>query len=338
MRKQRYFDNVDEVLTKLLIATASSDPTERRNAQLMFSKALELPLRQGVLVGDNINGIFEPMKWTDNIPVEFPLDLLAPGEEDEFVAYTSPGVGYIAERRVAGDYVTLPTYYINNSIDWELKFAKNANWNIVGRALEVMEAGFVKKLNDDGWHTVLSAAVDRNILVYDGDAASGQLTKRLFSLCKVVMQRNAGGNSSSLRRGRLTDMYLSPEGQMDIRNWSIAEVDEFTRREIYLSSDDGDAITRVFGVNIHEMTEFGVGHEYQNFFTNQLSGTIPSADVEIGIGLDLSANDSFIMPVTSPIEIFPDDNLHRSQEEGFYGWGKFGFGALDSRRVIAFSY
>lgn len=338
MRKQRFFDQVGEDETRLLIATASSDPQVRQAAQWQLAKALELPLRQGVLVGDNINGIFEPMQWTDNIPVEFPLDLLAPGEEDEFVAYTSPGVGYIAERRVAGDYVTLPTYYINNSIDWELKFAKNATWNIVGRALEVMEAGFVKKLNDDGWHTILSAAVDRNILVYDNDAATGQLSKRLFTLAKVVMQRNAGGNSTSIRRGKLTDMYMSPEGQMDIRNWSIAEVDEFTRREIYLASDDGDAVTRVFGVNIHEMTEFGVGHEYQNFFTSQLNGTIPSADVELGIGLDLSKNDSFIMPVTSPIEVFPDDNLHRSQEEGYYGWGKFGFGALDSRRVIAFSY
>lgn len=338
MRKQRYFEKMGEDETKLLIATASSNPQERQDAQWEMAKALELLLRQGVLVGDNRDGIFEPMQWSDNIPVEFPLDLLAPGQEDEFVAYTSPGVGYIAERRVAGDYVTLPTYYINNSIDWELKFAKNATWNIVGRALEVLEAGFVKKLNDDGWHTILSAAVDRNILVYDNDAATGQLSKRLFTLAKVVMQRNAGGNSTSIRRGKLTDMYMSPEGQMDIRNWTIAEVDEFTRREIYLATDDGDAVSRVFGVNLHEMTEFGVGHEYQNFFTNQLAGTIPSSDVEIGIGLDLSNNDSFLMPVTEPIQLFPDDNLHRSQEEGYYGWGKFGFGCLDSRRVIAFSY
>jgi len=337
MRKNR-FDKMSAEDTALLIATASNNPKERQEAQWLMAKALEMPLRQGVLVGDNRNGVFEPMEWSDNIPVEFPLDLLAPGEEDEFVAYTSPGVGYIAERRVAGDYVTLPTYYIANSIDWELRFARNATWNIVGRALEVMEAGFVKKLNDDGWHTILTAAVDRNILVYDADAASGQLTKRLFSLNKVVMQRNAGGNSSSLRRGKLTDMYISPEGQMDIRNWSIAEVDEFTRREIYLANDDGDAITRVFGVNIHEMTEFGTGHEYQNFFLNQLAGSIPAADVELGIGLDLSKNDSFIMPVTQAIDIFPDDNLHRSGEEGYYGWGKFGFGALDNRRVLAFSY
>ena len=337
-KKNRLFDQMTAEDTALLVATASSVPAERQAAQWQLAKALELPLRQGVLVGDNRDGVFEPMQWSDNIPVEFPLDLLAPGEEDEFVAYTSPGVGYIAERRVAGDYVTVPTYYINNSIDWELKFARNATWNIVGRAMEVLEAGFIKKLNDDGWHTILSAVADRNILVYDADATSGNFTKRLISLMRTVMQRNSGGNSSSIRRGKLTDVFMSPEGVNDIRNWSIAEVDELTRREIYLATDDSAAVTRVFGVNLHEMTEFGAGHEYQNFFVNQLGASIPSSDVELVVGLDLSANDSFVMPVTIPVEIFPDDNMHRSQEESYYGWTKVGFSALDSRRAICASF
>ena len=33
--------------------------------------------------------------------------------------------------------------------------------------------GRSKKMNDDGWHTILAAGVDRNILVYDGDATAG---------------------------------------------------------------------------------------------------------------------------------------------------------------------
>jgi hypothetical protein len=80
------------------------------------------------------------------------------------------------------------------------------------RATQVLEAGFVKKMNDDAWHTLLAAGVDRNILVYDADAAAGQFSKRLVSLLKVVMRRNAGGNSASVKRGQLTDLYVSPEG------------------------------------------------------------------------------------------------------------------------------
>jgi len=83
-----------------------------------------------------------------------------------------------------------------------------------------------KKINDDCWHTILAAGVDRNILVYDNDAAAGQFTKRLVSLLKIVMRRNAGGNSASLKRGQLTDVYLSPEGVEDMRNWGIDQIDE----------------------------------------------------------------------------------------------------------------
>ena len=77
----------------------------------------------------------------------------------------------------------------------------------------------------------LSAAVDRNVLVYDGDAAEGQFTKRLISLMKTVMRRNGGGNSVTAN-GRLSDIYMSPEGIEDIRNWGVDQVDEVTRRDL----------------------------------------------------------------------------------------------------------
>ena len=67
--------------------------------------------------------------------------------------------------------------------------------------MQVLEASFVKKINDNGWHTMLTAGADRNILVFDGDASAGQFTKRLVSLMKVIMRRNGGGNTgSSVRR------------------------------------------------------------------------------------------------------------------------------------------
>lgn len=338
MAKKTFLEQPDEFTLAMIKQTADSDPRVREAAQWQLAKAIETPLREGVLYGNVLGNIFETMKWPPGTNVEFPLDLLAPGEEDEFVAYTSPGVGYIAERRVNGDFVTVPTYGIANAIDWELKFARQANWNIVARAMEVLQAGFVKKLNNDGWHTILSAAVDRNILVYDADATAGFFTKRLVSLMKTVMVRNAGGNTASVRKGALTDIFLSPEAVEDIRNWNVDQVDELTRREIYLASDDGERLTRVFGVNLHPMNEFGESQEYQLFFTGQLGGSLQGSDVELVIGLDLTNRDSFIMPTTLPIEIFPDPNMHRRGEEGYYGWGEFGFGALDGRRVLAGSF
>ena len=272
------------------------------------------------------------------VSVEFPLDLLSPGEESDHVAYTNPGHGRIPERAVEGDYVMVPTYTVASSIDYLLRYAREARWDVVGRAMQVLEAGFVKKINDDGWHTLLAAGVDRNILVYDADASAGQFTKRVVSLLKSVMRRNAGGNVGSLNRGRLTDLWLSPEALEDIRNWGLDQVDEVTRREIYMASDDGASLTRVFGVNLHDIDELGEGQEYQTFYVDQLSGTLQASDNELIVGLDLSANDSFIMPVKQEVQIFEDDALHRHQRAGFYGWAELGFAVLDNRRILLGSF
>ena len=328
----------DDHFIELIQRSGSVDKNEALAAQRELAVALETPLRKGVLVGDVLDGIFEKISMAPGTAAEFPLDLLAPGTEADHVAYTNPGHGRIPERAVEGDYVMVPTYTVGSSIDYLLRYAREARWDVVGRAMQVLEAGFVKKMNDDGWHTLLAAGVDRNILVYDADAAQGQFTKRLISLMKTVMRRNAGGNSGSLNRGSLSDVYLSPEALEDIRNWGIDQVDEVTRREIYQAGDDGAAITRVFGVNLHDMDELGQNQEYQVFYTDQLGGTLASSDDELVVGIDRSANDSFIMPVKQDVQIFEDDALHRQQRAGFYGWAEVGFAVLDNRRILLGSF
>jgi hypothetical protein len=319
-------------LTDLLVRSGSIKKEEALSANAEFAKALELPLRQGVLNGDILDGIFEPVVLAQSATPEFPLDFLAPGTEKDFVAYTIPNHGYIPQRHVEGDYVMVPTYDIGASIDYLLKYARDARWDVVGRAMEVLEAQFVKKMNDDGWHTLLAAAVDRNIVVYDSDADSGQFTKRLVSLMKTVMRRNGGGNSASNNRGMLTDLYVSPEAMEDIRNWGVDQVDEVTRREIYVAADG--TLNRVFGVNLHDLDELGEGQEYQLFYNNVLLSDEPTDKVEIVVGLDLRKRDSFIMPVRQEVQIFEDDTLHRQKRAGFYGWAEQGFAVLDNRRVL----
>lgn len=322
----------------LLRRCGSTSKAESIQAQEELAIALETPLREGVLSGDILGGIFERMTIEPGASTEFPLDLLPPGKEDQYIAYTNPGHGRVPERAVEGDYVMIPTYGITSSIDWLIRYAREARWDIVSRAMQVLEAGFTKKLNDDGWHTILSAGVDRNILVFDTDAAAGQFTKRLISLSKVVMRRNAGGNSGSNRRGKLTDMFLSPEGVEDIRNWGVDQADEVTRREIFQAADDGTSLTRIFGVNLHGLDEIGEGQEYQDYLTAQLGGALQTSDTELVVGLDLASNDSFVMPVKMPVTLHVDETLHRQQRAGWYGFSEIGFGILDSRRVITASF
>lgn len=332
MSDTKVFEPTPE-LTDLLVRSGSSRKEESLAASAEFAKALELPLRQGVLSGNILDGIFEAVRLAPGATPEFPLDFLTPGNEKDFVAYTIPNHGYVPERHVEGDYVMVPTFDIGASIDYLLKYARDARWDVVGRAMEVLEQSFVKKMNDDGWHTVISAGVDRNIVVFDGDAAAGQFTKRLVSLMKTVMRRNGGGNSTSNNRGQLTDLYVSPEAMEDLRNWGVDQVDEVTRREIYVADDGGASVNRVFGVNLHDLDELGVSQEYQLFYSDTLSGNLGS-DQELVVGLDLRKRDSFIMPIREEVQIFEDDTLHRQKRAGFYGYAEQGFAVLDNRRVL----
>jgi hypothetical protein len=325
---------VTPAMVDMLRRSGDNDYRKAEAGMAEVVKALETPLRKGVMSGDIVSGIFEVIRFAPGQTVEFPLDWLAPGTEKDFVAYTIPNQGRIPERHIEGDYVMVPTYDVGNSIDWLLKYARDARWDIVGRAMQVLESGFVKKQNDDGWHLLLSAGIDRNIMVFDGDAAAGQFTKRLVSLMKLVMRRNGGGNSNSLTRRTLTDMYVSPENIEDMRNWGVDQVDEVTRREIFLAEDGTGVMSRIYGVFLHDLDELGEGQEYQSFFETELGGSLASGDRELVVGLDLTNNASFVMPVRADIQVFNDPVLHRQRRQGVYAWAEHGFGALDNRYAI----
>lgn len=331
----------DDDVIALLRAWGSNDEATYRYAGQALAQITNLPLREGVFDGDIVSDLFYSFAQTSPQPVEYPLDLIQPGTEAEYVAMTIPKEGYIPQRQAEGDYVVIPTYAVGGSMQLGLDYVRDANWDVVSRAMEALMVQFIKKRNDDGWHTILAAAVDRNILVYDGNAQAGQFTKRLVSLMKLVMRRNGGGNSSSVNRSVLTDLYLSPEAMEDIRNWNVDQVDDVTRREIFVADE---ILSRIFGVNLNSLDEFGVGQEYQDYYTTTLGGSLPGAatnpdlttpDQEIVIGVNKQRREkSFVNPVREEVSVYDDPVLHRQRLVGWYAWANWGFGVLDNRDII----
>lgn len=329
-----FFSEPPKPLQDLILRSAHEDVNVAVAAQHELAKALEQPLRKGILAGNIVNGIFQPFPLAPNASPEFSLDFLTPDVEKEHVAYTIPGYGRLPERSIEGDYIMVNTYEIGNTIDWPLRLVRQSRWDIVSRAMSVFEAGFVKKNNNDGWHVLMTAAKDRGVVIYDGNAGPGRLTLKLLTNMDQAMRRNAGGNSTSLTHGKLTDLFMSIEALEDMRSWTIADIDEVTRREI-VTSQNG-YVNQIFNINLHELYELGVGQEYQNFYSDAsgLNGQLAPGDVEVVVGLDLQENDSFINPIRQQIEVFEDTNLHRSRRAGFYGWSEVGYACLDARRIL----
>lgn len=338
-------DKAIEALKK----TASSNLQERLAAQQAFAQALQEPLRQGIFDRDNLGEIYEKQVLQPGAQANYPLDFIKPGFEDDFVAFTMPKQGRIPERHVEGDELWVHTFRIANAIDWDMTYAENARFDVIARAIRVFEAGFVRKINSDGWRTILAAADGRGLIITAGGAAAftgstivptpaaGQFTKELISRAKTAMMRGAGGNGNS---GRLTDVYLSAEAMEDIRAWNVDEIDEITRREIFVNKEYG--LASIYGVVLHEMTEFGEGQEYQQYLSTTLGATLPTvggtARKEWAVGLDLSTMDSFVMPIRKELQVYDDPGLYRQLRAGVFGYQDHGFGVLDSRRCLLLSF
>lgn len=325
-------------LSPRLRASADGDYADCIATKLELAKAFAPLVRVVPLVGDTIGEIFSqiPMRHDeDNFRV--PVDLIAPGDEGDFTAFTIGQTGYVPHNAIEGDEVRVPKYKIANSIDWAIDLTLSARWDIVTRALEIYRAGFIKKRNNDAWRLLLSAGADRNILCYDADASAGSLTRRLFSIMNVTMKRNGGGNSKSLLKSKLTDFFTSPEGMEDIRHWDLSQVPDGVREEMFVAADGG--LVAYPGLMLHELYELGVGQQYQLYFANDLGGSMGSSDVEIVVGLDRQFEDSFLMPVYGEPTFNPaGESAHRTGRDGWYGFYWFGLACLDNRRVLLGSF
>lgn len=351
-RLDKLSDASVKTLRGLLKASASKDEVTRVKAVTQFLNIVELPIRQGTVDGDNTQGIFRNVTLEPGVTPEFPLDPVRPGTENEFRAYThtGSGTGFLPQRTLSGDKVLLPKIKTANSIDWPLDYAREARWDIVSRAMEVFMAGFTKKRNDDAWHTILKAVSDRGMTIFDKGANQGQFTKRLFSMVKCAMTRNAGGNSASLKRGKATDMWVSCEAIQEILNWNLEQIPDSVRAQFYAMQVGENTVMDICGLRLHEMFELGVGQEYQTYYTSTLGASlVPSTansgpvghsddDVELGVCLDLLNDDSFVMASTQPLEVYEDPYLHRAGLAGMYGWEGYALLVADSRRALAFSF
>tara|TARA_R110002126_G_C10490983_1_gene504877 strand:- start:121307 stop:122335 length:1029 start_codon:yes stop_codon:yes gene_type:complete len=337
------YEKQNEQTLDLLRAMADRDQRKAEAARKAFAAELVAPLRRGIFDADNLGDIYTPQVIPYGATASYPLDFVRPGDEDSYTAYTLAEQGRLPERRVEASEINVPTFKIGNSIDWDIKFMKEARWDVVKRALAVFEAGFVRKINSDGWRTVLAAAADRGLVVEASGTAAftgsssclttapnpGEFTKELVSRLHTAMTRGAGGNGNG---GRLTDLYLSLEAMECVRAWDASRIDEFTRREIFTSADKG--LAQIYGVIMHSMTEFGQDQEYDAFLETVLSLAKPGGTEQFCVGLDLSADDSFVMPIKEELEVYDDDALTRFQRMGVFGWMRHGFACLDNRRVL----
>jgi len=342
-----------EQLQELFKATASSDV----EAMKMVAQAISVPILQLVRDASLARQLFAGEVLGEGAQASYPV-----ADDFEAPIFILPRVGMVPQNYIEapGEEVYVPTFLLSTSFNWALKYARDGRIDIAERAMRNAARAVVDYEEECAWRVIAPAATSnfpgKGLLgarpapiveIESSSIASGFLSKELVNQMIIRMKRN---------RRTLTDLYVSPEDMGDIREWSDSQVDEFTRRDIFV----GNGMGNIFGVQLHEVQQLGATGRYN----------INSADSEAGIfrvhsstgkfndykptvankvdsdgnlvtagetqiyGFDLTSNDSLVMPIRSELQFWDDPSLHRQQQQGFYGWEEVGFAALDPRMMV----
>ncbi len=322
-----------------------------------------------------INSIFEPVKMDLGDVPEFPVDFLYPSNKPvhPITAYVIPNHGHKAKVYLVkrdDDYVAVPDYSIGSSIDWPAGtvFAETKDINLshfsmklhgvvkyiklckpnevishqIINPAEILEQTYVKKIQDDQWHTLLAAGNDRNIefwkssftkAVFDNHKAGMSL--KFIRIMKSVMRRHGIGNA-----GKLTDLYI---GNDVYKKWSVALMNKSdtidgptTRRSSLMEYGvllDAERFC-VIGVNIHPVEELNKDEEYSLFYEKELKGTFAKDRNRLVVGLDRSKG-NFVMPYWDyRIKRNPDIYSGGEMRHGITMIANQGIAVLDNRTVL----
>jgi hypothetical protein len=97
---------------------------------------------------------------------------------------------------------------------------------------------------------------------------------------------------------------------------------------------DGTPIANLFGIDIQEHEDLGIGQPLQQLWTLPSGGggfglAMPGGTRELVLGMDGRNTGQYAkMPMRNPgLQTFPDNSsyTHRSQTSGYYGWFVFFF-------------
>lgn len=340
-----------EQLKELFKATASGNEEARK----AVAQAISTPILQLVRDASLARQLFAVEELEEGAQASYPI-----ADDFEAPVWILPKIGYVPQNYIEapGEEVYVPVFTIGTSFDWSLKYARDGRIDIAQRAMRNAARTIIDYEEESAWRLLAPAATSAfpgkgllgprpaPIVEINGGPAAGFLSKELMNQMMIKMERN---------RRTLTDVYVAPEDMGDIREWGDQQVDDTTRREIWI----GSGTSSIYGVRLHKVHQLGatgryninsndsaagifrVGgggkfNDYQPTNANKVDadGNLVLAGETQIYGFDLTSNDSLVMPIKQDLEFWDDQNLHREQKQGFYGWEELGMAVLDTRMIV----
>ena len=367
-----------EEQVELIKAMGSKNPTVAREAAEAVAAFLGPVIREVLMTAGTVSKIYRDVAFDEDSDPSIPLDLFF----NEFQGYISVWAqnmaGGMPTSQVEGvKELKFGTYRIDSAVSFNKKYARKSRLDVISKAIERMVNEVLIKQERNGWAVVLKALAEANTrnIAYGGQlihVIAGHATfllddlNQLMLRIKRINESYSGNTPVQPYTNGITDLYLSPEIKMAIRAFAYNPIDTAQTTETtsiggirgqYLSDNLRDEIWKsagmqsIYGVNLIELLEFGVGQKYNTLFDQfaQAVGSVLTggavnwaATKQICVGID-NTRGVFLRPVARQAEsggtfsVIPDGQFDmygsRVEKVGFYGFLEEGRLCLDARAV-----
>jgi hypothetical protein len=380
---------------ELIKAMGSRNQTVSREAQEAFAAFIGPVIQKVLQVAGTASAIYTDAPFNQDDSASYPLDLYYNENNTGYISVwsqhvagglpTSTDVSAIEEMKIA-------TYRLDSALSYFKRYARQARLDIVSKALERMAQEVLIKQERNAWAVILRALAEATtststapIKVTGGDGGhilpgwdKGKFQlhdlNRLMTLNRRINEAWAGGTPEAAYSNGITDLYVSPEVKEQVRSFAYNPLNtaapsvpggsatdtgialpDGMRADIYRAA----GMQEIYGVNIVELLELGVGKKYTDLFDafnakffGGSAGNVGAADTtpgsavawdkdshEILVGVDNSRG-AFVRAVSvvsetgATFDAVPDDQfVQRSEKIGFYGSLEEGRVCLDGRAV-----
>jgi hypothetical protein len=376
---------------ELIKAMGSKNPTVAREAIEAIASFIGPVVRQVLETSGTATQIYRDIEFDEDSDPSIPLDL-----------YFNEGTGYVTvwSQSQAGGLPTsqtegikelkFGTYRLDSAVSFNKKYARKSRLDVVSKSIERLVQEVLIKQERNAWAVVLKALAEAYTkTTYGGTLLHvvpgqniGQFgladLNNLMVRIKRINESFSGNTAVQPYSNGITDLYVSPETKAKIRAFSYNPIntsatasqsrvgqDQFITENLRDEIYRGGGLQSIYGVNIVEMIEFGLGQKYNTLFNsflgNNSAGTVQGASStpgtpqnyntssavgtgnEILIGVD-NTRGAFLRPVAKQAEsggtfnVLPDGQFDmygaRVEKIGFYGSLEEGRVCLDARSVV----
>ncbi|MAM17543.1 MAG: hypothetical protein CME35_01070 [Gramella sp.] len=369
------FKNTPEQV-ELIKAMGSKRPETSREATEAFAAFIGPVIQQVLLQADTASAIYSNVEFDEDDNPSYPLDLFYEQRNaDNYVTTWSQNMaGGLPSSQIAGaQELKIQTYRLDSAVSFLKKYARRGRLDVVSKAVERMAQEILVKQERNAWAVVLKALSEgtaatastkgSHIVNQVGSTALFNLDilNAMITKAKRMNSSFASGSPAVPYSEGVTDLYVSPEVKQDVRAMSYSPIgnnaDASLPEDIKSGAYKAAGIASIFGINIIDMLELGVGQKYNTLYdtfsdaagiaggTSAAGASVTTAFAdgsshEVCIGVDAS-RDALIRPVArnsesgSTFTALPDDQYsQRADKTGFYGSVEEGRVCIDARVLI----